>query len=184
MYPRTGGADVDKRILGGAAAMGAATIVAGGLYLAMPAAATPAGARTAAQSGASGGDEAGGAQDERQGRLGRHGNKLRRMARFGGLHGETTVRRKDGFVRVAFQRGLVTEASAGAVTIRSLDGTTQRWTTTGDTRVRRHGEKSAAGKVAKGDFAFVIGLADGHKVRLLLVPERVPPKATQAPSPR
>jgi hypothetical protein len=183
---------VNKRILGGAAAMGAAAIAAGGLYLSMPTAATTAGggggggttAGVAAVAGARDTQGTDGTQQDRQeGHFGHHRDKVGRFGRFGGLHGETTVRRKDGFVRVAFQRGTVTEVAAGAITVRSLDGTTQRWATTADTRVRRHGEKSEGGKVARGDFAFVFGLADGRKARFVMVPERVPPRATQAPSP-
>lgn len=156
---------MDRRILGTAAGLTAAVCAAGGVYLSMPAAAAPAGADSALT--AASGRQSAKPEHKRAGQ--RHARHLRRL---GGLHGEATVRRHKEFVRIGYQRGSVTEASAGAVTVRSADGTTWRWTLSNDTRVRRHGEKSAADKIAKGDRVFIAGSPDERQAKLVAVPKK------------
>lgn len=168
---------MDRKIIGGAAAFTAAMVAAGGVYLAMPASATPAGASTTL----TGSPQAKQAKQAKRGEReqGRHRAGPRR--KLGGLHGEATVRRKGEFVRVGYQRGSVTAASATAITVRSLDGTTWQWTIDADARIRRHGEKSKAGAVAKGDWTFVAG-SPQRDADVVIVPRKAPAKASAAPS--
>jgi hypothetical protein len=168
---------VKKRIIAGAAGLTATLVAAGGLY------AATASAEPAPAAGLVSAAERAGEPRAKDGAAKRHGKDRRlRGRRVIGLHGETTVRRQGEFVVVRFQRGQVTEASATALTVRSADGATWKWTLDDATRVRRHGEKSEAGKLAKGDWAFVAGPKDGGQAKLVLVPKR-PPRDATAPSP-
>jgi hypothetical protein len=85
---------------------------------------------------------------------------MRRM--LVGVHGEATVRaRGGGFVTYTWQRGQITSASAGSLTVKSADGTSWTWTVTSDTKVRKNGGKSTSSALAQGDTAFVLGRPDG-----------------------
>jgi hypothetical protein len=109
---------------------------------------------------------------DRQSRLTRHPLRARHGLR--GVHGTATVRIKDGgFTDVAWQRGQVTAASGGNLTVRSADGTTWRWGTNSNTKVRRHGEKASVSQLAAGDRIFVIGTVDGstRTTRAAVVPK-------------
>jgi hypothetical protein len=168
---------VKKRIIAGAAGLAATLVATGGLY------AATASAGSAPAAGLVSAAERAGEPRAKDGEAGRHGRDRRlRGRRVIGLHGETTVRRQGEFVAVRFQRGQVTEASATALTVRSADGVTWKWALDDATRVRRHGEKSEAGTIAKGDRAFVAGPKDGGKAKLVLVP-KLPPRGATAPSP-
>jgi hypothetical protein len=109
---------------------------------------------------------------ERHPRLARHPLRARHFLR--GVHGTATVRIKDGgFADVAWQRGQVTAASGGNLTVRSADGTTWQWGTNSNTKVRRHGEKASVSQLAAGDRVFVIGTVDGstRTTRAAVVPK-------------
>ncbi len=92
---------------------------------------------------------------------GEHG--ARPGARLGhGVHGETTVRTRDGGFRVVtFQRGEITDVSGTALTVKSADGTAWTWTANGDTRVRRNHKDAALKDLAKGDDVRVAGERSG-----------------------
>lgn len=94
-------------------------------------------------------------------RPGEHG--ARPGARLGhGVHGETTVRTRDGGFRVVtFQRGEITDVSGTALTVKSADGTAWTWTANGDTRVRRNHKDAALKDLAKGDDVRVAGERSG-----------------------
>lgn len=112
--------------------------------------------------------------------------RARRMLRRAGVHGEASVRTKKGFVQIAWQRGLLTGKSGNTLTIRSLDGTVWQWTADGRTRVRKDGQKSAVANLATNDFVVIAGTAgpgNKHDARAVIVPKRVPAKATQSPTP-
>ncbi|GAA1583444.1 hypothetical protein GCM10009678_77640 [Actinomadura kijaniata] len=79
---------------------------------------------------------------------------------FGALHGEFTVKDKDGrYVLRDVQRGQVTAVSETSLTVRSEDGTTWTWTVNGDTRVARN-EKITSLKA--GDTVRVAGTRSGE----------------------
>jgi hypothetical protein len=110
---------------------------------------------------------------------------VRRLARRAGVHGEASVRTKKGFVQIAWQRGQVTGKSGTTLTVRSLDGTVWSWQTDGKTRVRKSGQKSAVANLATNDYVVVAGQASSgnkHTAKAVVVPKKVPAKATQAPS--
>lgn len=166
---------MNKKILGGVSVLAAGGI-ATGVYLAAPASAGAAhdtavnAVPAAATAGAAG----------HPGRLVR----LRRAAR--GVHGQATVRTKNGFAQVSWQRGRLTGVSGSTLTVRSLDGATWQWTANDKTRVRKDGRKSAVSTLATGDFVLVAG-PDGsggaHTARIVVVPRKVPAEATRSPAP-
>lgn len=92
-----------------------------------------------------------------------------------GVHGETTVRvRGGGFETFTWQRGAVTSVSATALTVRSADGVSWAWTVTGDSRVRKNGDKSTPSALKAGDDVFVLGRPSGDTRTALgvVVPKR------------
>lgn len=164
---------MNKKILGGVSVLAAGGI-ATGIYLAVPASAGAAhdtsvnAVPAAAHKG-----------------LGKRPGR-RALLRARGVHGQATVRTKNGFAQVSWQRGRLTGVSGSTLTVRSLDGTTWQWATNGNTRVRKHGEKSAVAKLAAGDFVVVAG-RDGsggaRTARFVVVPKKVPAQATRSPAP-
>ncbi|MGI5324896.1 DUF5666 domain-containing protein [Actinomadura nitritigenes] len=146
-----------------AAGAGAAGLLGLGLYLAVPAAAKSApspspSATTAAPKAHPG-----------------HGKKrLAPLRRVRGVHGEATVRTKDGFRLADWQRGTITGVSGTTLTVRSADGATWTWTTNGDTRVRKDGGKSTLSALASGAQVFVLGERSGDTRTAKLV--RAPKK--------
>ena len=172
-----------KLVIGGASAL-AVGAVGTGIYLAGPASA---GGNTelAAASEQVAGQVAGEpTADQKPGQKGRR-LRIRRLVRRG-VHGEASVRTKKGFVQIAWQRGQVTSKSGGTLTVRSLDGTVWQWQTDGKTRVRKSGQKSSTTNLAGNDFVVVagtVGPGDKHAARAVIVPRKVPAKATQSPTP-
>lgn len=141
------------------AGVGAAGVLGLGLYLAVPA--------FAADSSPSASPTAHEGKD--------HPRKHhpRKARPFRGVHGEATVRRKDGFHLATWQRGKITTVSATGLTVRSADGVSWTWTTNGDTRVRKDGEKSELKALANGDQVLVAGQRAGttRTARLVRVPK-------------
>jgi hypothetical protein len=92
-----------------------------------------------------------------------------------GVHGETTVRaRGGGFETYAWQRGEVTATSGTALTVKSADGLSWTWAVTGDSKVRKNGDKSTPSALATGDDVFVLGRPSGDTRSALgvVVPKR------------
>jgi transcription elongation factor len=100
------------------------------------------------------------------------GHPLRRARALRGVHGEATVKRKDGFHLATWQRGKVTAVSATGVTVRSDDGVSWTWTSDGKTHVRKNGEKSSLKGLAGGDQVLVAGERSGgtRTARVIRVP--------------
>ncbi len=135
------------------------------------------------QSDDSAAPEATAAPGERNPRLARRPLRAKRFLR--GVHGIATVRAKDGFAQVAWQRGQVTAVSGNNLTVRSADGTTWQWVTNTGTTVRKQGDKSSVSQLSANDWVFVIGTVDGstRTARAAVVPRRVPKNVpTPAPS--
>ena len=95
-----------------------------------------------------------------------------KRARFlTGLHGERTVKDKDGkTVTREWQVGKVTAASGSSLTVTSGDGVSWTWTTSSDTKVRS--PKHAAPKV--GDQVLVEGVKSGaaNDARVVVDPDQ------------
>ena len=138
-----------------AAGLGTAGLLGAGLYLTVPVAfadpspspSTTASARPDARDGRFG--------DRRPWR-----NRARSAPR--GVHGEATVRGRDDTFHVrTWQRGEVTGRSGASLTVRSADGVSWTWTTTGSTRVRKDGAKATLDALATGDQVVVAGKREG-----------------------
>lgn len=160
---------MNKKIIGGTSAL-AVGIVGAGVYLAIPASA---GASPKPATTANAGKNA---------TAKKHGRHPLRAAR--GIHGEATVRTKKGFTQADWQRGTLTAANGGTLTVRSLDGVTWQWKTAKGTRVRKDGSRSAVSKLATGDSVVVVGRNAGgtRTAKIVVVPKRVKGTKTPAPS--
>lgn len=172
---------MNKLVVSGVSAL-AVGVVGAGVYLALPASAN-AEATTASEQVAA--QVAGEPMASRQDQKIRPRLRVRRLARRG-VHGEATVRTKKGFVQVAWQRGQLTSKSGNTLTVRSLDGAVWTWTTDGNTRVRKDGQKSAVSNLATNDYVVIAGLVgsgNAHTARAVIVPKKVPARATQSPAP-
>lgn len=111
------------------------------------------------------------APQARKGRPGRAGGPAMRMARRL-VHGEFTVKTKDGFEQVFLQKGAVTSVSASSIELKSPDGFTKAYPVSADTKVRKDKKKAAIGDVKTGDKALVLGsVKDGsYTLRMVVVP--------------
>lgn len=99
---------------------------------------------------------------------------LARLRGMRGIHGEATVKTKNGgFREVAFERGVIQSVSGQDVVVRSADGTTWTWTLAGNTAVRDQGKKATASSLASGDRVFVAGPQSGstRTARVIIVPK-------------
>ena len=74
------------------------------------------------------------------------------------LHGDVTVKDKEGIVKnVRVQTGVVTAVSATSLTLKSSDDYVGEWMINSDTKVRRDKEQATINKVAVGDTVTVMG---------------------------
>jgi hypothetical protein len=83
---------------------------------------------------------------------------------FGGgaLHGEFTVKDKDGkFATKVVQHGSVTAVSATSISLKSEDGFTGTYAVNSDTKVRVGGDSAAISGVKAGNDAWVIATKSG-----------------------
>jgi hypothetical protein len=176
-----------KLVIGGASAL-AVGAVGTGIYLAGPASAGGNTELTAASEQVANQVAGQPAADQKPGQKpGQKGKRprIRRLVQRG-VHGEASVRTKKGFVQIAWQRGQLTSKSGTTLTIRSLDGTVWQWTTAKNTRVRKNGQKSSTTNLSGNDFVVIAGTVgpdDKHSARAVIVPKKVPAKATQSPTP-
>ncbi|HEX4287562.1 MAG TPA: hypothetical protein VH021_01505 [Trebonia sp.] len=105
---------------------------------------------------------------ELRGRGGRGG--LARLRRLGGMYGQFTAETKKGARTLAFERGTITSAAGGAVTVRAHDGTTWVWKLTGTSVVRDDGKAATASALSAGEPVFVGGpVAGGTRDARLIV---------------
>ena len=165
---------MNNKVIGGVSAL-AIGVIGTGVYLAVPASAggSQNSAATASQSKLT---------DQQKQNAKQRAKRLRGV----GVHGQATVRTKKGFVQIAWQRGQLTAKSGNSITVRSLDGTTWQWQTDGKTRVRKNGQRSALSALAVKDFVLVGGpdaANNRHAAQRVIVPKKVPAKATQSPAP-
>ncbi|HEY5018314.1 MAG TPA: hypothetical protein VII59_16215 [Streptosporangiaceae bacterium] len=100
---------------------------------------------------------------------GGHGG-LARLRRLGGMYGQFTAETKKGARTLAFERGTITSAAGGAVTVRAHDGTTWVWDLTGTSVVRDDGKAATSSALATGELVFVGGpVASGTRDARLIV---------------
>ena len=102
----------------------------------------------------------------------RHVARILRHLR--GIHGEFTVRKRDGgFRQIAFERGVIIAVNDKNVTVRAADGTTWVWTLTSKTSVVKNRAKATPSTLATGDRLFVGGPESGsvRDARLIFVPK-------------
>jgi hypothetical protein len=84
------------------------------------------------------------------------------------LHGQVTTKNKDGYVTHSAVRGAVMALSPTSITVKAVDGFSETFTLTKDTRVRQrtpgqHGAKpGTVSDVKSGDQVVVIGKAPEH----------------------
>jgi hypothetical protein len=152
-----------------AAGAGAAGLLGLGLYIAVPAAAAdPSPSPKASSPAWPHPGKAHPRQDDRG-----NGHPRWRAHPFRGVHGEATVRRKDGFHVTTWQLGKITAVSSSTITVRSEDGASWTWTANGDTNVRKNGEKSTLKALANGDQVMVAGERSGETrtARMIRVPK-------------
>lgn len=79
-----------------------------------------------------------------------------------GVHGEATVRDRDGNFRVVtFQSGEITAVNGTTLTVKSADGASWTWTLAGDVKVRKNRDEAAVKDLAQGDDVRVAGERSG-----------------------
>jgi len=81
-----------------------------------------------------------------------------------GVHGEFTVRTKDGYVLADFQRGSVTAVGATSITVHSTDGFSASYAVNGGTSVRIDGGPGAVGSIKPGAKVLVVAEKTGQAV--------------------
>jgi hypothetical protein len=84
------------------------------------------------------------------------------------LHGEVTTKGADGYVTHSAVRGAVTAISSLSITVKAVDGFTETFTLTKDTRIRertpgqRGAKPATVSNVKSGDRVVVVGKAPEH----------------------
>jgi hypothetical protein len=96
-----------------------------------------------------------------------------RYLRRNTLHGDITVKTKDGTKTIAVQRGTVTAVSATSLSVKSTDGFTETWVLNSKTKVRVDGRSSSASSLKTGEELGVAGGMTGNTstARLVVVPK-------------
>src|SRR5204863_2656109 len=85
------------------------------------------------------------------------------FGRFGGLHGEFTIKKPDGsgYQTVATQTGEVTAVSPTSITVKSEDGFSRTYSVDENTVVGSG--RDGIGSVKTGDTVHIAGIVDGGK---------------------
>ena len=99
---------------------------------------------------------------------------IARLRALRGVHGEATVKTKNGFREIAWERGAIQSVNGQDVVVRSADGTTWTWTLASNTAVRDQGKKSSTSSLAGGDAVLVAGPQSGNTrtARVIIVPKK------------
>jgi hypothetical protein len=105
-------------------------------------------------------------------RDGHRARRARALLRHNTLHGEATVRTKDGVKTLVGQRGTVTAVDGDSVTVKSTDGFTQTWKFGEKLRVVDNRAKADKSKVVVGKAVAVAGHKDGSTATagLIVIP--------------
>jgi hypothetical protein len=94
---------------------------------------------------------------------------VRKYLRKNTLHGEITVQGKDGTRTIVVQRGTVTAVSAGAVSVRSVDGYALTWTYGDKLRVVQDRKTVATTALKSGAQIGVAGTRNGAATAARLI---------------
>ncbi|MFI5491584.1 hypothetical protein [Actinoplanes sp. NPDC051859] len=94
---------------------------------------------------------------------------LRQHLRKNTVHGEITVRAKDGDRTIVVQRGTVTAVDATSVTVKSTDGFAQTWVFGDKVRVVQNRKAVKVGDLKIGAEVGVAGAKDGDKAAARLI---------------
>lgn len=91
------------------------------------------------------------------------------LGRFGGIHGEFTLKKPDGsgFQTWATQLGEATEVSSSSITVKSEDGFSRTYTLDENSVV--NAGRDGIGTVKTGDTVRVVGLVEDGKARAAAV---------------
>src|SRR5207253_10605159 len=110
-----------------------------------------------------------GKQDPAKGAQAARVGKLRGLARRA-LHGEATVKARDGSLKVVvFARGTVSAISAQSITIHSEDGVSTTFALDADTKYGAGRNAKAQADIKVGDRAGVLGVQSGDTNKALRV---------------
>lgn len=98
------------------------------------------------------------------------------------LHGEATVRTRDGDLReVANQTGRITAIDGATLTVDSSDDFSRDYTVDKDTRIALDGEDGAVSSLKTGDTVHVMAVQDGATWHAELVLDGKPPRPAFGP---
>jgi hypothetical protein len=106
---------------------------------------------------------------------------IKRLALRGHVeHGQVTVQTKTGDQTIDVQRGTVTAITSTTMTVKSTDGYTLTWTTSGPLTVIEHRTAVQPGAIAVGDLVGVAGTQTGAtaNAKLIVVPNKTPAATT------
>jgi hypothetical protein len=97
------------------------------------------------------------------------GPRLKRLALLRrALHGEVTLAGEKHRV-VVFQRGPVEKVSDTSLTVRSSDGFKATYVVSGETAVRKNGDKATIADVKAGDKVLVVADKNGSTLKALRI---------------
>jgi hypothetical protein len=85
------------------------------------------------------------------------------------LHGEGTIKTKEGTKQVAMQHGTVTSVSDSSITIKSSDGYTRTWSLAPSVHVIEHRTELQPTSVKIGTDLAVAGPRDGTRLTAAVV---------------
>jgi hypothetical protein len=102
----------------------------------------------------------------------------RRLREIKGMYGEVAFHTANGTQTLAFERGTVTSASSGKLTVHAPDGTQWTWTLSSGSMIRKSGQTIPASQLTGGTRVFVGGQVTGGSRDARLVFVR-PPKNTR-----
>ncbi|HEY1484810.1 MAG TPA: hypothetical protein VGF84_01825 [Micromonosporaceae bacterium] len=100
---------------------------------------------------------------------------IKRLALRGHVeHGQVTVQTKTGDKTIDVQRGTITAMTSSTMTVKSTDGYTLTWTTTGPMTVIQHRTSIQPGELKVGDAVGVAGTQSGATAlaKLVVVPNK------------
>jgi hypothetical protein len=100
---------------------------------------------------------------------------IKRLALRGHVeHGQVTVQTKTGEQTIDVQRGTITAMTSTTMTIKSTDGYTLTWTTSGPLTVIEHRTSIQPGQLKVGDLVGVAGTQSGATAtaKLVVVPNK------------
>lgn len=78
------------------------------------------------------------------------------------IHGQGTVKTRQGWETLVVQRGQIVSVSATSLTLRSSDGFTSTYTLNSATKVRARGQAATVGELKPGERAMVLAVKQGN----------------------